>query len=77
MAASTESIYATVADVWRGVAFPPREIQGLEAIANNTHGLFGRIAVRRKSAGRIAWDDAIEWLEAREAARAEWPWPER
>ena len=31
------------------------------------------VPIRRRS----GWDDAVAWLEARESAREEWPWPER
>jgi hypothetical protein len=35
------------------------------------------IQLSPEARARRDWDDAIAWLEAREAARREWPWPER
>jgi hypothetical protein len=38
-----------------------------------------RIPIRLtpEARARRGWNDAVAWLEAREAARREWPWPER
>jgi hypothetical protein len=44
------------------------------------HRAFGkqiRIPVHCPTPEERAWKAAIAWLEAREAARVEWPWPER
>ena len=38
-----------------------------------TIGKLARIPIYRRS----AWDDAVAWLQQRQAAREEWAWPER
>jgi hypothetical protein len=45
----------------------------------NFAGRYVRIPIQLspEARARRAWADAIAWLEAREAARVEWPWPER
>lgn len=35
------------------------------------------IKLTQEARARRDWDDAVAWLEARKAARDEWPWPER
>jgi hypothetical protein len=57
----------SVSQVMRGYA--PRTFAGKQL----------RIPIRLtpEARARRGWNDAVAWLEAREAARQEWPWPER
>lgn len=39
-----------------------------------------RAQMNRQAFGAVQpdpWDDAMRWIEANEAAKAEWPWPAR
>jgi hypothetical protein len=57
----------SVSQVMRGYA--PRAFAGKQL----------RIPIRLapEARARRDWNAAVTWLEAREAARVEWPWPER
>lgn len=63
------------------IAIGEQEIASLRAIVNDSAPLL-RFTGRQfwipfKAPERVAWDDAVAWLEARKAADAEWPWPRR
>lgn len=46
----------------------------LDAIDSFSAAIF---PINLRSAEERAWRDAVAWLEAREAAKEEWPWPKR
>jgi hypothetical protein len=49
------------------------------AAMGRMYGKSARIPITLSPANRTRrdWGDAIAWLQERESARIEWPWPER